>query len=157
MSGINKVIIVGRLGSDPEVRYTSSGAAVARFNVATSDQWTDKSTGEKRERTEWHRIVVWSKLAELCSQYLNKGRQVYIEGNLQTRSWEDKDGNKRYTTEIRAQTVQFLGGGAAAHAGQNAGTGAAYPTSEPGGNSEAPADDHFAGEAATLSDEDIPF
>src|SRR4051812_41804377 len=113
---VNKVILVGRLGQNPEVRYTPSGAAVANFSVATNESWTDKS-GQKQERTEWHRIVVWGKLAELCSQYLSKGRQAYIEGRLQTREWQDKDGNKKYTTEVQAQTVQFLGGGAGASAG----------------------------------------
>src|SRR3989338_1068547 len=106
---VNKVILIGRLGQNPEVRYTPSGAAVANFSVATNENWTDKS-GQKQERTEWHRVVVWGKLAELCGQYLAKGRQVYLEGRLQTRSWDDKEGVKRYTTEIVAQTVQFLGG-----------------------------------------------
>lgn len=106
---INKVMIMGRLGQDPELRYTPSGAAVANFSLATSEQWTDKS-GERQERTEWHRIVVWGKLAELCNQYLSKGRQAFIEGSLQTRSWDAKDGSKRYTTEIIARNVQFIGG-----------------------------------------------
>ena len=108
MAGVNKVIIVGRLGSDPEVKAVSSGQNVARLSVATSDSWTDKS-GEKQERTEWHRIVVWGNLADLCGRYLSKGRQVYLEGRLQTRSYEDQQGQKKYTTEIVAQTVQFLG------------------------------------------------
>jgi len=123
MSGINKSILVGRLGADPEVRYTQQGIAVTNFSVATSENWTDKS-GQKQERTEWHRIVVWGKLAETCSQYLAKGRQVYIEGRMQTRQWEDKDGNKRYTTEVVASTVQFLDRGAdkqAASGGDDAG------------------------------------
>jgi len=109
MAGINKVILVGRLGNDPEVRYTQDGSAVASFSVATSDEWKDKETGEKKERTEWHRIVAWRKLGEICGEYLSKGRQVYVEGKLQTRSWE-KDGVTRYTTEIVASDVQFLGG-----------------------------------------------
>lgn len=108
MAGINKVILVGRLGRDPEVRYTPDGRAIANFSIATSDEWKDKNTGEKKERTEWHRIVVFGKMGEICGQYLNKGRQVYIEGRLQTRSWE-KDGVTRYTTEIVANDVQFLG------------------------------------------------
>ncbi|MBI2026296.1 MAG: single-stranded DNA-binding protein [Deltaproteobacteria bacterium] len=108
MSGVNKVIIVGRLGTDPEVRYTTNGTSVTNFSVATSENWNDKE-GNKQERTEWHRIVVWGKMGELCSQYLKKGRQVFIEGRIQTRSWEDKEGQKRYTTEIVAQNVQFLG------------------------------------------------
>lgn len=111
MAGINKVIIIGRLGADPEISYTQAGKPVARMSVATSDEWRDKATGEKKERTEWHRIVVWDKQAENVAQYLAKGRQVYVEGRLQTRDWEDKDGNKRWTTEIVAQNVTFLGGG----------------------------------------------
>lgn len=113
---VNKVILVGRLGQNPEVRYTPSGAAVANFSIATSESWLDKA-GQKQERTEWHRIVVWGKQAENCSQYLAKGRQVYIEGRLQTRQWQDKEGQTKYTTEIQAQTVQFLGSGAAAGPG----------------------------------------
>ena len=109
MAGINKVILIGRLGRDPEVRYTPDGTAVANFSIATSEEWKDKATGEKRERTEWHKIVAWRKLGELCGEYLSKGRQVYIEGRLQTRDWQDRDGNKRYTTEIVATDVQFLG------------------------------------------------
>jgi single-strand DNA-binding protein len=117
---VNKVILVGRLGQNPEVRYTPSGAAVANFSVATNESWMDKS-GQKQERTEWHRVVVWGKLAELCNQYLSKGRQAYIEGRLQTREWTDKEGVKKYTTEVQAQTVQFLGAGAGAGAGMGAG------------------------------------
>lgn len=108
-SGVNKVILIGRLGGDPEVRYTTNGGAVANFNLATNENWTDKN-GQKQERTEWHRVVIWGKMAELCGQYLSKGRQAYVEGRLQTREWNDKEGNKRYTTEIVAQSVQFLGG-----------------------------------------------
>ena len=109
MAGINKVILIGRLGSDPEVRYTPSGVAVANFNIATSEEWKDKDSGEKKERTEWHRIVVWRRLGGICGEYLSKGRQAYVVGRLQTRDWEDRDGNKRYTTEIVATDVQFLG------------------------------------------------
>lgn len=108
MAGVNKVILVGRLGADPEVRYTSSGTPVANFNIATSSSFTDKS-GEKTEKTEWHRIVAFGKLGEICGEYLAKGKQVYIEGRLQTREWEDRDGNKRRTTEIIAGTMQMLG------------------------------------------------
>ncbi|OGQ36776.1 MAG: single-stranded DNA-binding protein [Deltaproteobacteria bacterium RIFCSPHIGHO2_12_FULL_43_9] len=109
MAGVNKVIVLGNLGANPEVRFTPSGSAVSNFTVATSESWNDKG-GERKERTEWHKVVVWGKLAELCGEYLAKGRQVYLEGRLQTRSWDDKEGVKRYTTEIVAQTVQFLGG-----------------------------------------------
>jgi single-strand DNA-binding protein len=110
MAGINKVIIVGNLGKDPEVTYTPAGAAKAVFSVATSETWKDKTTGEKKERTEWHRIVAWDKLGEICGKYLSKGRQVYVEGKLQSRSYDDKEGIKRYVTDIIAQEVQFLGG-----------------------------------------------
>jgi single-strand DNA-binding protein len=113
MSGVNKVIIVGRLGADPEIKTVSSGNNVARLSLATSENWVGKD-GQRQERTEWHRVVVWGKLADLCGKYLSKGRQVYLEGRLQTRSWEDQQGQKRYTTEIVANTVQFLGGGAGA-------------------------------------------
>ncbi|MBN1842343.1 MAG: single-stranded DNA-binding protein [Deltaproteobacteria bacterium] len=109
MAGINKVILIGRLGKDPEVRYTADGTAVANFSIATSDEWKDKGTGEKKERTEWHRIVAWRRLGEICGEYLSKGRQVYIEGSLQTREWEDQDGKKRWTTEIVARNMQMLG------------------------------------------------
>ncbi|MEJ2041584.1 MAG: single-stranded DNA-binding protein [Desulfosarcinaceae bacterium] len=109
MAGVNKAIIVGRLGRDPEMRYMPDGTAVANFSVATSENWTDKQTGEKKERTEWHRIVAWRRLGEICGEYLSKGREVYVEGRLQTRSWE-QDGVTRYATEIYATTVQFLGG-----------------------------------------------
>jgi len=109
MASVNKVILIGNLGRDPELRYTQGGQAVANFNIATTDKFTDKE-GNPQERTEWHRIVVWGKQAENCAQYLSKGRSAYIEGSLQTRDWEDKEGIKRYTTEVRAQRVQFLGG-----------------------------------------------
>jgi single-strand DNA-binding protein len=109
MSGVNKVIIVGRLGADPEVKAVGQGSTVTRLNVATSENWMGKD-GQKQERTEWHRIVVWGKLAEICGKHLSKGRQVYIEGRLQTRSWEDPQGQKKYATEIVANAVQFLGG-----------------------------------------------
>jgi single-strand DNA-binding protein len=105
---VNKVLLIGRLGNNPEIRYTNTGTAVANFNLATSENWNDKN-GQRQERTEWHRVVVWGKLAELCEKYLSKGRQCFVEGRLQTRSWDDKDGNKRYTTEIVASTIQFLG------------------------------------------------
>ena len=108
MSGVNKVIIVGRLGADPEVKTISAGSTVTRLNVATSEAWTGKD-GQKQERTEWHRVTVWGKLAEICGKHLSKGRQVYVEGRLQTRQWEDPQGQKRYATEIVANTVQFLG------------------------------------------------
>ncbi|GHG67705.1 single-stranded DNA-binding protein [Comamonas sp. JC664] len=115
--GVNKVILIGNLGADPEVRFTPGGQAVANFRIATSESWVDKN-GQKQERTEWHRIVVWGKLAELCGEYLKKGRQCYVEGRLQTREWTDKENRKNYTTEVVANAVTFLGGG-----GRDAGDG----------------------------------
>jgi single-strand DNA-binding protein len=108
MASVNKVILIGNLGQDPEKRYTGSGAAVTSFSLATTNRWKDKS-GQNQEQTEWHRVVVWGQQAESCAQYLSKGRPVYVEGRLQTRQWDDKNGNKRYTTEVVAQRVQFLG------------------------------------------------
>lgn len=109
MAGVNKVILVGNLGADPEIRYTPSGMAVANFRIATSETRANKE-GQKETKTEWHRIVAFGKLAEICGEYLSKGKQVYLEGKIQTRSWDDRDGNKRYTTEILANTMQMLGG-----------------------------------------------
>ena len=109
MRGVNKVILVGNLGRDPEIRYTRDGTAVANLNLATTETWND-ANGQRQERTEWHRVVAWGKLAEIAKEYLGKGRQVYIEGRLQTRSWDDKEGNKRYTTEIKADQLVMLGG-----------------------------------------------
>ena len=139
MAGVNKVIIVGRLGKDPELRYTPSGAAVANFTVATSEEWKDKDTGEKQERTEWHRIVAWRRLGEICGEYLHKGKEVYLEGRLQTRSWEDRDGNTKYTTEIVAQNMQMLG--SAGKQGRAESSGERSPSEEP----------------ANIPDDDIPF
>jgi single-strand DNA-binding protein len=145
MAGINKVILVGRLGRDPEVRYTPDGRGIANFSIATSDEWKDKNTGEKKERTEWHRIVAFGKLGEICGQYLNKGRQVYIEGRLQTRSWE-KDGVTRYTTEIVANDVQFLGDRSQQDAGR--------PMSGGGGGG---GNDYPGPPYPDTTDDDIPF
>lgn len=109
MSSVNKVILVGRLGNDPEVRYTATGSAVANVSLATSENWKDKQTGEKQERTEWHRIVFFNKLAEIVAQYLRKGSLIYVEGALQTKKWQDKNGEDRYTTEIVANEMRMLG------------------------------------------------
>jgi len=111
MAGVNKVILIGKLGADPEIRYTSNGTAVANFRLATTERWNNPA-GEKEERTEWHRIVAFGKLGEICGEYLGKGKQVYIEGRIQTRTWEDKDGKQRTTTEIIAAGMQMLGAGA---------------------------------------------
>ncbi|MCB9652365.1 MAG: single-stranded DNA-binding protein [Deltaproteobacteria bacterium] len=128
MASLNKVTLIGNLGADPEVRYTASGSPVANFRIATSEQWTDRS-GEKQERTEWHRIVVWGKTAEICGEYLRKGRSVYVEGRLQSREWEDKEGVKRTTVEINADRVLFLGGrgeGGGGGGGSYGGGGGSY-------------------------------
>ena len=109
-SSVNKVILIGRLGKDPETKFTQGGVAIARFSMATDESWKDQS-GEQQQRTEWHNIVAWRRLAEICGQYLMKGKLVYIEGRLQTRSWEDKEGNKRTTTEIQAEKMVMLSGG----------------------------------------------
>ncbi len=139
--GINKVILIGNLGGDPELRSTPGGTSVASFTLATNETWTDKD-GAKQERTEWHRIVVWSRLAEICGQYLRKGSQVYIEGRLQTREWEDKQGNKRKTTEIVARDMQMLGS-------RNQGDGARPQAG--GGTPE------FAAATVKIEDDDLPF
>ncbi len=141
MASVNKVILIGNLGRDPELRYTQSGQAVANFNIATTDKFSDKE-GNPQERTEWHRVVVWGRQAETCAQYLSKGRSAYIEGSLQTRDWEDKEGIKRYTTEIRAQRVQFLGGpsGGGQRGGGAAPSGGGASSGDPG-PSAPPADD----------------
>ena len=109
-SGINKVILVGNLGKDPDMRYTAGGDAVANLSIATSESWNDNQTGEKREKTEWHRVVFFRRIAEVCGEYLKKGSSVYIEGSLRTRDWEDDQGNKRYTTEIIGREMQMIGG-----------------------------------------------
>ncbi|MEW6055647.1 MAG: single-stranded DNA-binding protein [Bdellovibrionota bacterium] len=145
---VNKVLIIGRLGSNPEVRFTPSGAAVANFSVATNESWNDKS-GQKQERTEWHRVVVWGKLAQLCGEYLAKGRQVYVEGRLQTRQWQDKDGQTKYTTEVIANTIQFLGA---------AGERGAAPSAQAGGGNKASDDfSQVRMEEPSFTEEDIPF
>lgn len=140
MASVNKAIIVGNLGRDPEVRYTQSGQAVASFTVATTETWTGRES-DRQERTDWHNIVVWGKQAETCGQYLSKGRQVYIEGSIRPRSYEDRDGNKRYITEIVAQRVQFLGGGGGARAGQSFDDGPSGGFDDVGAGSVPPDDD----------------
>jgi single-strand DNA-binding protein len=146
-AGVNKVILIGNLGRDPELRYTQSGQAVANFSLATSEQFSKKD-GTRDERTEWHRIVAWGRTAELCAQYLSKGRTVYVEGRLQTREWENKEGQKQRTTEVVAQSVQFLGGprsgGGGGGAGGSGGSGGG------GGGQD-------GGYDAPPPDDDIPF
>jgi single-strand DNA-binding protein len=145
MSSLNKVMLIGNLGKDPEVRYTPDGTPVATFSLATSENWTDKS-GTKQERTEWHTVVVWRKLAEICKRYLTKGRQVYIEGRIQSREWNDKEGNKRRTTEIIATQMVMLGSRQ-----QGASSGAGDDSYDPGPESGQPFGD------AGITDSDIPF
>jgi single-strand DNA-binding protein len=151
MAGVNKVILIGNLGRDPELRYTQGGQAVANFTLATTENWTNK-TGEREERTEWHRIVAWGRTAELCAQYLAKGRTVYLEGRLQTREWENKEGQKQRTTEIHAQTVQFLG--SPRGVGQAA-PGRAGSRTAGGGEPEASSSDDAV--AGPPPEDEIPF
>ncbi len=145
MASVNKAIIVGNLGRDPEVRYTQSGQAMTRFTVATTDTWTDRDNG-RQERTEWHNIVVWGKQAETCGQYLSKGRQVYIEGRIQTRKFEDREGKERYFTEINAQQVTFLG----SRDGGSARSGQSFDDGPSGGFDD-------AGAGSVPPDDDVPF
>lgn len=134
MASVNKVIVMGNLGRDPEVRYSADGAAVANITVATSRQWKDKTSGERKEETEWHRIVFYGRQAEIAGEYLKKGRPVYVEGRLKTRKWQDKEGQERYTTEIIAETMQLLGGReGGGEEGGHAGGGAAPARQASGG------------------------
>ena len=146
---VNKVLLIGRLGNNPEIRHTNTGSAVANFNLATSENWTDKN-GQRQERTEWHKIVVWGKLAELCEKYLSKGRQCFVEGKLQTRSWDDKDGNKRYTTEIVATSIQFLGSAAGASNSMDRSAGMDQGMSMDMGSAPAMSE-------ASFTEDEIPF
>lgn len=148
MGSVNKVILVGNLGRDFELRYTPGGAAVGTLSLATTEVWNDKS-GQRQEKTEWHRVVLWGKQAESLNEYLLKGRQIYVEGRLQTRQWDDRDGNKRYTTEIRGDRVVLLGGRGAGDGGGGGSRG--------DDRQEQPAPAELAGGAAELTDDDIPF
>ena len=144
--GVNKVILVGNLGADPETRYTAGGAAITTIRVATSESWRDKQTGENQERTEWHRVKFFGRLAEIAGEYLRKGRQVYIEGSLRTDKWQDQSGQDRYTTEIVANEMQMLGGrqGAGAPAMSGGGSRQQAPAAQPSG-------------PEPVLDDDIPF
>jgi single-strand DNA-binding protein len=142
MGSVNKVILVGNLGRDAELRVTPGGAAVATLNLATTEVWNDRQ-GQRQEKTEWHRIVLWGKQAESLQEYLVKGKQIYVEGRLQTRQWDDKDGNKRYTTEIKADRVTLLGGGGGGRSGGMDRGGSASPRDEP--------------PMEPMTDDDIPF
>jgi len=150
--GINKVILVGNLGRDPEIKYTASGSAVANLTIATSESWNDKQTGEKVEKTEWHRIVAFQRLAEIMGEYLKKGSQVYIEGKLQTRKWQDQNGQDRYTTEIVANDMQMLGGRPGDAAGQQQAGGGGFR--KPASSQQEPAQSSHDNDFA---DDDIPF
>lgn len=146
MGSLNKAMLIGNLGRDAELRYTQGGSAVATLNLATSETWNDKDSGEKKEKTEWHRIVLWGKQAESLQEYLTKGKQILVEGSLQTRKWQDKDGNDRYTTEIKAHRVTLLGGGGKGRGGED--------------QRRPDADEADAGSQAaqgTPDDSDIPF
>jgi single-strand DNA-binding protein len=146
MGSVNKVILVGNLGRDAELRYTPGGAAVATLNLATTEVWNDRNN-QRQEKTEWHRVVLWGKQAESLQEYLTKGKQIYVEGRLQTRQWDDKDGNKRYTTEIKADRITLLGGGGRGAGMERGGGGAAHMGG--GGMDEPPME--------PITDDDIPF
>ena len=146
MAGLNKAILIGNLGKDPEIRYTPSGMAVANFSLATTENWT--KDGQRESRTEWHRIVAFGRLAEICGEYLSKGTQIYVEGKIQTRDWEDKDGNKRYTTELIANQMQMLGTRDMADAPRSSAT----PSAAPSAKSDIPEPPY-----PDTQDDDIPF
>ena len=145
--GVNKVILVGTLGQDPDTRYTPSNAAVANLSIATNETWKDKQTGEQKEKTEWHRVVMFNRLAEIATEYLRKGSQVYIVGKIQTRKWEDKEGNDRYTTEVVANEMQMLGGRSAGNTESSS-----YSNND---NQSAPKSDNA--DSSDDFDDDIPF
>ncbi|HBH10473.1 MAG TPA: single-stranded DNA-binding protein [Gammaproteobacteria bacterium] len=155
MGNLNKATLIGRLGNDPEVRYSSNGNAMCNFSIATNETWRDKDSGEKQERTEWHRVVCYGRLAEVAGEYLTKGKEIYVEGRIQTRKWEDKEGIERYTTEIVTSNFQFLGGrddGSSSQASAPDNTAATPQNNTPSKKNQpiakSPADDF---------DEDIPF
>ena len=165
MAGVNKVIIVGNLGNDPEVRYSANGSAIANISVATSESWTDKNSGDKQEKTEWHRIVMFNRLGEIAGEYLRKGSKVYVEGKLQTRKWQDQSGQDSYTTEIVANTMQMLDG-RGDNAGQGGGGYQAPSQAAPqqggqqfGGGQQQSAPQQPASQPAPANDfdDDIPF
>ena len=150
--GVNKVILVGNLGRDPEMKYTASGAAIANITVATSESWNDKQSGERVEKTEWHRVVAFQRLAEIMGEYLKKGSQVYIEGKLQTRKWQDQNGQDRYTTEVVANDMQMLGSRGGDAGGQSAGRNEGFRSNQQSQQQAAPANS-----GSSFDDDDIPF
>ena len=156
MGSVNKVFLVGNLGRDAELRHTVGGTAVSNFSIATTDNWTDKSSGQRQERTEWHRIVVWGRQAESLQPYLNKGKQICVEGRLQTREWNDRDGNKKYTTEVVADRITLLGGRGDSGGGRGDSGGGRGDSGGDFQQHEGPPDE--GGEASQeLNEDDIPF
>ena len=156
MASVNKVILVGNLGKDPELRYTQSGVPFCSFSVATTDAWTDQS-GQRQEKTEWHRITVWKKQAENCAKYLRKGSSAYVEGRLQTRSWDDPSGQKRYSTDIVADNVKFLGGSGASRADSSSHDSSSQQLSSFTPPPSEPPSDSVFGSHNSASLDDIPF
>lgn len=157
--GINKAILIGNLGNDPDIRYTASGTAIANISLATAESWRDKNSGEQQERTEWHRIVFFGRLAEIVGEYLRKGSQIYVEGRIQTRKWQDKQGNDRYTTEVVANEMQMLGGRGQGQAAMNPAGQSQAPEAQnnaPPPDKPAPAGSGGAAPADDF-DDDIPF
>ena len=161
MAGVNKVIIIGNLGRDPEIKYTQSNVPVANFSVATTESWKDKQSGEWQEKTEWHRVVAWRFLAERAEKYLRKGKQVYVEGKLETRKWTGQDGNDRYTTEIVARELMMLGrkdeGEGYSGGGGNFGGGGQAKDKDSGSFNPPPMDNNAGGGNAPEEDDDLPF
>jgi single-strand DNA-binding protein len=160
-SGVNKVTLIGNLGRDPEIRYTPQGTAVANFSIATSEQWTDKTSGEKKQRTEWHRVVFWGNQAEIIGQYLQKGRQVWVEGKLQTRKWTDNNNVDRYTTEVVGKEFLMLGtrgsnGGGQSNVGQNNQQGSPNQNFNQQSNANGFPGNEYSGLPGGM-DDDIPF
>jgi single-strand DNA-binding protein len=159
MAGVNKVLIIGNLGRDPEIKYTQSNVPVANLSVATTDSWKDKNTGEWQEKTEWHRIVAWRHLAERAERYLKKGKQVYIEGKIETRKWTDKEGSDRYTTEIIAQQLMLLGRGDENESSGGGGGGGNFAKAEgsPKASGGFTPPDMPASDTSVDEDDDLPF
>ena len=157
MAGVNKVILVGNLGQDPEVKYMPNGNAVANISIATSETWKDRDSGEKREKTEWHRVVMFRKLAEIVGQYLKKGSKVYIEGKLQTRKWQDKNGQDRYTTEIVADQMQMLDSRGGGETGFSNNQPASQPMNQPSNQPSSQPNNNSGGGATDPFEDDIPI
>ena len=155
--GINKVILVGNLGNDPDVRYTAGGAAVANVSIATTEAWKDRESGEMQEKTEWHKVVFFGKLAEIVAEYVKKGSQIYIEGRLQTRKWQDKEGNERYTTEIVANEMQMLGGRSSGGGGSGGSPERERPAPSEGGSKPSRSSSARPAADQNFVDDDIPF